>query len=258
MPPLLYLLTVSYLTIKRGCEEMIYIFSQPLFLFGYIGISLQQESPGKVFSISGVVYVFSFGHFNGPGAVFSAFHVKGISGEIHTVEGHVDAHGLGETAGAGGKELFLSLVSSFFHEVQAFQGFQGTDKNGAGLAFMAADEIEAGIHAVNEVYVGMTPFAEDDSCPGCEAFEYMGPVVFVSLIDFPVGFTFYNTTGSDAFWRASNNDGAYQFLGCSDSVTKEVFSFPFHFTSTCMPMSRLLGGSVITRSPSASPSMTRT
>ena len=54
------------------------------------------------------------------------------------------------------------------------------------------------------------------------------------------------------------NDGTYQFLGCSDSITKKVFSFPFHFTSTCMPMSRLLGGSVMTRSPSASPSMTRT
>lgn len=37
---------------------MISIFSQP-FLFGYIGISFQQESPGKVFAISGVVYVFS-------------------------------------------------------------------------------------------------------------------------------------------------------------------------------------------------------
>ena len=237
---------------------MIYIFSQPLFLFGYIGTSLHQESPGKVFAISGIVYIFPFGHFNGPGAVFSAFHVKGVSGEIHTVKGHVYAHGLGEAAGAGGKEFFLCLVSSLFHEVQAFQGFQGTDKDGAGLAFMAADEIEAGIHAVNEVYVGMTPFAEDDSCPGCEAFEYMGPVVFVSLIDFPVGFAFYNTAGSDSFGRTSDDDGTYQFLGCSDSITKKVFSFPFHFTSTCMPMSRLLGGSVMTRSPSASPSMTRT
>ena len=93
---------------------MIYIFSQSLFLFGYIGISLQQESPGKVFAISGVVYVFPFCRFNRPGAVFSAFHVKGVSGEIHTVKGHVYAHGLGEAAGAGGKELFLSLVSSFF------------------------------------------------------------------------------------------------------------------------------------------------
>lgn len=190
---------------------MIYIFSQPLFLFGYIGISFQQESPGKVLAIMSVVYVFSFCYFHRPGAVFSVFHVKGIAGKVHTVEGHVYAHGLGEAAGAGGKEFFLCLVSSLFHEVQAFQWFQGADKDGAGLAFMAADEIEAGIHAVNEVYVGMATFAKDNSCPGCEAFEYMGPVVFVSLIGFPIGFTFYNTTGGDAFWRVSDDDGAYQF-----------------------------------------------
>ncbi len=101
---------------------MIYIFSQPLFLFGYIGISFQQESPGKVFAISGVVYVFPFCRFNGPGAVFSAFHVKGVAGEVHAVEGHIDAHGLGEAAGAGGKELFLSLVSSFFMRSRPSRG----------------------------------------------------------------------------------------------------------------------------------------
>lgn len=78
---------------------MIYIFSQPLFLFGYIGISFQQESPGKVLAIMSVVYVFSFCYFHRPGAVFSVFHVKGIAGKVHTVEGHVYAHGLGEAAG---------------------------------------------------------------------------------------------------------------------------------------------------------------
>ena len=41
MPPPLPADSFISLTIKRGCEEMIYIFSQPLFLFGYIGISFQ-------------------------------------------------------------------------------------------------------------------------------------------------------------------------------------------------------------------------
>lgn len=50
MPPLLYLLTVSYLTIKRGCEEMIYIFSQSFSYFCMFFSSRRfiRESPASL------------------------------------------------------------------------------------------------------------------------------------------------------------------------------------------------------------------
>ena len=175
------------------------IISSLLFSFRYIGAPFQEEAPGEVFAPDGVVYVFPFCNFQGPGAFFSCFHVEGISGKVHAVIGHVDAQGLGEAAGAAGEEFFFCLVPSFFHKVQSFQRFQGADEDGAGLAFVAADKVEAGVHAVDEVDVGMAAFSENDSGPGSEAFEYVGAVVFMALVCFAVGFAFHDAAGGDAF-----------------------------------------------------------
>ncbi len=112
------------------------------------------------------------------------------AGDVDVVFGEGDAQGLAETAGAGAEELRLygdGEAAEARHRFKACNGLEGADEDAAGLAFGLAGEVEAVVHAVDEVDVGESGRAEEDGVAGGLADEAVGGWVGEAEVGFDFG-----------------------------------------------------------------------
>lgn len=79
--------------------------------------------------------------------------------------GCVEAHGAGEFAWAVGQDrAVLFHFASFAHQVEAVDGFEGSDEDGVGATFGSDDDVEGPIYAVQEEHVGPSRRTEHGFC----------------------------------------------------------------------------------------------
>ena len=105
------------------------------------------------------------------------------------VSGAGDGHGLAEASGAGGEQARTGIgrkVAAAGHGGESGDGFEGADEDAAGFAVRLAGDIEAVIHAIDEVNVGMAGRAEEDSIAG----GFSGEGVGGRVVGAEVGFDF--------------------------------------------------------------------
>lgn len=222
----------------------------------YPEAALQGEAPGEIFAAGGVVDVFPFRDFDLAGC--AVFHPQGAGHEVRTVEGAVDGHGEAEAARAAGKERAPRFRPPLPDERQPFHRLARPEKDAARGAFGVAADVEAAVHAVDEINVRAAGLAEDHFRPRRASPERMGPVVGLPFKAAAVGFRLRNADRCTAFRRFPDEERADQFPRRIDRTSLIVFSSPLHCARTFIPSWRSFEGLTITRSPSSRPlTMTR-
>ncbi len=86
------------------------------------------------------------------------------AGYVEAVFGQGDTEGLAETAGSGAEEIWFGgggEAAEAGHGFEAGDGLEGADEDSSGLAVGLAGEVEAVVHAVDEVDVGEAGRAEE-------------------------------------------------------------------------------------------------
>ena len=152
-----------------------------------------QEAEGEVF---GFADAYAGGGGDGGGAEAVVEHAEGGTGAgyVKIVFGQGDAHGLAEAAGAGAEELWVCggwEAPEAGHRFEAGYGLEGADEDAAGLAFGLAGEVEAVVHAVDEVDVGEAGRPEED----CVARGFADEAVGGGVGEAEVGFDFGDAAG---------------------------------------------------------------
>lgn len=125
----------------RGCDA-------------FCGSRHQQKAQRQV---NGLGDADSFGDLDFPRAG-GVEDVEGAAGEVLVVVRPGDSQGLGEFGGAGCE---VGAVAPFAHEVLAGEGLEGADEDAAGGAVGFSDDVEALVHAVDEIDVSVAGRAED-------------------------------------------------------------------------------------------------
>ena len=124
-----------------------------------------------------------------------------------------DGEGLAEFAWAAGEfcagDVGCELAVEG-HFRQAEQGFERADEDGAGHAFRLAGDVDAVVHAVDEVDVGVAGFAEHDGVAGRDAAKAVGGRVGDGAVRAVVGFDFDDATGEPAVCGAPGEELAEQ------------------------------------------------
>lgn len=222
----------------------------------YPEAALQGEAPREIFAAGGVVDVLPLRDFDAAGR--AVLHPQGPGHEVGAVEAPVDGHGEAEAARAAGEGGPFRPAAAALHEVPPFHGFARPEEDAARGAFFFADDIEAAVHAVDEINVCAAGLAEEHFRPRRASPERMGPVVGLPFKAAAVGFRLCNADRCTAFRRFPDEERADQFPRRIDRTSLIVFSSPLHCARTFIPSWRSFEGLTITRSPSSRPlTMTR-
>ena len=99
-----------------------------------------------------------------------------------------DGEGAGEFAGAAGE---VAGAASLAHGLEASEGLKRPDEDAAGGAVGLGDDVEALVHPVDEIDVGMAGGAEDDAGARGESAGGVGS----EIADTEVGFDFDDAAG---------------------------------------------------------------
>jgi len=116
------------------------------------------------------------------------------AGYVEAVLGEGDCHGLAEAAGTGAEQLWVCggwEAAEARHGLEPFDGLEGADEHAAGLAGWLAGEVQAVVHAVDEIDVGEAGRTEEDGVAGGFADEGVGGWV----VEAEVGFDFRDAAG---------------------------------------------------------------
>lgn len=133
-------------------------------LLRYIYIIFKHHAPREISSILRIVDTDAFGALHGE-IPLSLFDPETVSCEVFSIEGAVDPHRHRQAAGTSCEKPALRPFPSMLHEIHAGKRLDGADKDAAWYSFGLTDNIEAGIHAINEIHIGMTRLAKDHLRP---------------------------------------------------------------------------------------------
>jgi len=155
------------------------------------GIAGERESQWKV---GGMADADSGRDIDGAGkkVVLAELQWRAWAEQVHAVVIRAgDGEGLAKFAwaagefGARGAGCELAVQGHFR---LAEHGFEGADEDGAGQAFRLAGDVDAVVHAVDEVDIGVAGLAEHDGVAGRDAAEAVGCGVGDGAVRAVVGF----------------------------------------------------------------------
>src|ERR1035441_2869427 len=97
------------------------------------------------------------GGLNFKAPLFDGFaHHQAAAGDIHPVVLESDGHGERQFAGAGSEILgFPRRGTAALHDLDSGQRFQRPNQDAARRPILFADQVEALVHAVDEIYTGI-------------------------------------------------------------------------------------------------------
>jgi len=109
------------------------------------------------------------------------------SGQVDPIMFPANPHGAGQPSGTATEEVgFGDGGAIAAHALEAAQRLERPDKNTTGAAFCLGDDIQAVVHPIDEVDVGVAGRAVDDLSPGrAPARDVSGQIVFAQVsLDF--------------------------------------------------------------------------
>jgi len=145
------------------------------------------------------------------------------------VERAGDGQGLAEAAGAGGEVEVRSGRGEMAvggHGFPSQEGLKGADEDAASPAFGFAGDIDAVVHAVDQIHVSVTGRAEHDLVAGRGSAEAVGGGVGSGGdVGAEVGFYFDDAAGEEAGRGLMGEDDAEELRGDDFGRRKEEGAF---------------------------------
>lgn len=123
-----------------------------------------------------------------------------------------DVESLTETAGASGEELWFGVVgkaAEIGHGFEAVDWIEGSDEDSTGVAGKMRGDVEAVVHAVDEVDIDVSGWAEENCVAGSETAGCVG----CRGDEAEVGFDFGDAGGEAIALQVADEELAEEFSG---------------------------------------------
>lgn len=119
-----------------------------------------------------------------------------VAEEVGSVVGFVEAEGAAEFSGSAAEGCCGGVwgVKALAHGVDADDGFEGADEAGLGFVEGAADGVDAPVHSVDKIDVGVAFGAEHGFGAGCAS---AAAGVGAEVVGAAVGFGFDDSSAGD-------------------------------------------------------------
>ena len=154
--------------------------------------------------------------------------IEFITGQIQTVLVPRNSQGLAKFSRPVSQILadFLRLPA-LYHERSPFSRFNSPYEHGLALSFRTGDDIEAAVHAVNQVDITDAAGVEHRCCPLGKAMKSMGSVVGKAVVTAAISFGLDDEATAEALRRFMDEVLPQQARGQYAGIDAKFVSPPF-------------------------------